>query len=113
MIYMEKFCDKDKIIDCLLKQSFVFGVYAEIQQFRDGMNMIGGFGNTAFENCQLFDAVLSNKEEKLTFASFKELYRVEFSEVGSNQRQKEEKSIYCFFLVDLSEGNVDSLSLSD
>lgn len=47
-IFGSKFSDKGSITECLIKQHFIFGVHAEIQQFRDGLNSIGmyiGYGD--------------------------------------------------------------------
>ena len=43
------------------------------------------------------------------------MYNIDFSDDGSNQRDKEEKTIYCFelFLQDLEEDLIPDLSLED
>lgn len=115
-IYTSKSSDKMKIVDCLLKQSFLFSVYAEVEQFRKGMNMVGGFGDIVFENYAVFQTVLGNNQSKLTSNIIKANYKVNFSEAGSNNKEKELETIYCFelFLQDLEEGEVDDdLHLSD
>lgn len=74
------------------------------------MNTVGNFGNVVLAN-----NILSNKQEKLTAAKFKSLYELNTSEQGSNSRQQEESTIYCFevFLKDLEEGERDGLALED
>ena len=113
-IYGATIQEKEQIMDSLLKQNYVFSVYAEIQQFFDGLNAIGKFG----ELCKkpgVFAAILGNKSEKLTSSAFKGLYKVCFSEEGSNKKAKEDQTIYCFelFLKDLEEDCIDGLQLED
>ncbi|KAK3750313.1 hypothetical protein QZH41_001773 [Actinostola sp. cb2023] len=114
-IYTSKFGDKEKILESLLNQSFLFSVYADMQQFRAGMNMIGGLGDTVFENYNVFQAVLSNNIDKLTSALLQKHYTVCFSEAGSNRKEKELETIYSFdvFQKDLEEGEMEDLHLSD
>ena len=114
-IYIAKLANKDDIVHSLLKQHFVYGVHAEYAQFIEGMNTVGNFGNVVLANKSVFDNILSNKQEKLTAAKFKSLYELNTSEQGSNSRQQEESTIYCFevFLKDLEEGERDGLALED
>lgn len=114
-IYTATLASKDEIVDSLLKQYFVYGVNAEYMQFIEGMNSIGNFGNIVQANKAVFDAILSNKCEKLTASSFMSLYELDRSEKGSNRREQEDNTIYCLelFLKDLEEGEVDSLTLED
>ncbi|KAK3735184.1 hypothetical protein QZH41_000470 [Actinostola sp. cb2023] len=114
-IYTSKFGDKEKILESLLNQSFLFSVYADMQHFRAGMNMIGGLGDTVFENYNVFQAVLSNNIDKLTSALLQKHYTVCFSEAGSNRKEKELETIYSFdvFQKDLEEGEMEDLHLSD
>lgn len=104
-IYISKFEDKEDIMDSLLKHHYVFSVHAALQQFRDGMNSIGMFGDIVMKNDNVFTAILSNSIDALDFTKFKSLYRVNFSEDGSNRKNDEEKTMYCFeiFLQDLQE----------
>ena len=41
-------------MNCLLKQAFVFSADAEIEQFWDGLNSIGKFGDVFRESPALF-----------------------------------------------------------
>ena len=79
------------------------------------MNTVGNFGNLVLANNSVFDNILSNKQDKLTAAKFKSLYELNTSEQGSNSRQEEESTIFCFegFLKDLEEGDRDGLTLED
>lgn len=114
-IYTSDISSKDEIIHCLLKQAFVFSVHAEIEQFWDGLNSIGKFGDILRESPELFAVVLGDSKVKLNSIAFKKLYNIDFSDDGSNQRDKEEKTIYCFelFLQDLQEDLIPDLSLED
>lgn len=64
---------------------------------------------------KLFGKVLSDGRAKLNANIFKQLYNIEFSNQGSNQKEKEEKTVYCFelFLQDLEEGLIQELTLED
>ena len=114
-VYTCRYSQKEEMIKCLLKQVFVFGVFAEINQFKKGMNEIGSFGDIVLSKTKVFDEILSDEVDELTLQSFKKLYKVCYSEVGSNSREREEQTMYSFelFLQDLSEGEIPGLSLSD
>lgn len=112
-------CDRSQkgdIQHCLLKQAFVFSVHAEIDQFKKGLNSIGGFGEVVMNNGKVFNVVLSkDNTDKLSFHSIKKLYRVIYSEDGSNDKEKEASTMYAFelFLQDLEDNEVEDLSLDD
>lgn len=103
------------MVDCLLRQNFVYGVHAEFSQFMEGMDTIGNFGFIVKENQSVFDAILSSKHDKLTLGAFSSLHELDRSEKGSNNRSREDSTIYCFelFLKDLEEGEADGLTLED
>ena len=117
--YPKIFCcnlsNKNEMIMSLLKQHFVYGVHAEVQQFFGGLNSIGQLGDMILRNKQLFDLILGNQHPSLTKSSFMALYQLNRSEEGSNQRSREDSTIYCFelFLQDLEEDDVAGLSLED
>lgn len=114
-IYTSTIADKDSITDCLLKQHYLYGVFAEISQFFDGMNEIGMFGDLVKANKFAFVSFLSGKQKKLTLHDFKSVYKVQNSESGSNDKAREDSTIYCFelFLQDLEEGEISELTLED
>lgn len=114
-VYTCKYNQRDEMIHCLLKQVFVFGVFAEINQFKRGMNEIGSLGDIVMSNETVFDEILSDEEDDLTLVAFKKLYKVCYSDVGSNRRESEEQIMYSFelFLQDLAEGEIPELKLSD
>ena len=114
-IYTSSVAQKDEILLALLKQAFVFSVHAEMEQFWDGMNSIGKLGDLVNSFSNLFEALLCDNATKLDLAAFRCLYKVMFPPDGSNQRNVEEKTIYCLevFLQDLDEGQVDKLCLED
>lgn len=75
-----------------------FRVHSEISQFLDGMNKVGNFYTSAIlKASEDFKTLFTpNPMKQLTFTGLKQLYNVEFSPVGSNQRRQE--AIYCFEL---------------
>lgn len=68
-IYIAKFRDKDDICKSLIKQYFLYSVYTEFQQFKNGMNTIGNFGNQVWNNRKFFEIVLSTKRDSITWIS--------------------------------------------
>ena len=114
-IYCCNLSHKSEMIESLLKQHFVYGVHAEVSQFFNGLNSIGQLGDMILQNKQLFDLILGNQNPPLTKSSFMALYKLNRSEEGSNERSKEDSTVYCFelFLQDLEEGDVPGLSLED
>jgi len=115
-VYTSNQSMKGEIEHSLLKQSLVFSFHAEIEQFKQGLNSIGQFGDTVMSNDKVFKVVLSkDSNEKLSFLSMKKMIQVNYSLSGSNDKGGEDKTMYCFdtFLQDLEEGEVDDLSLRD
>ena len=114
-VYTCKLADKEQMVLQLLKQQFVYGVHAEIAQFTKGLNRIGNLGQVVFESQELFNIVLGNQHPRLTKASFMSMYELHRSEKGSNKREREDSTIYCFelFLQDLEEGEISGLALED
>ena len=114
-VYIRKLSDRHEMVESLLKQWFVYGVHAEVSQFFQGLNSIGNLGDMIMGNKVLFDAILGNHHPRLTKAKFMSLYELNRLEEGSNKRDRENSTIYCFeiFLQDLEEGEVTGLSLED
>ncbi|XP_028409263.1 G2/M phase-specific E3 ubiquitin-protein ligase-like [Dendronephthya gigantea] len=114
-IYSCNLSHKNEMIESLLKQHFVYGVNAEVLQFFYGLNSIGQLGDMILQNRGLFDLILGNQHPVLTKSTFMALYELNRSEEGSNERSKEDTTIYCFkvFLQDLEEGDVHRISLED
>lgn len=104
-IYRCNLSNESEMIESLLKQHFVDGVHAGVSQFFNGLNSIGQLGDIILQNMykQLFDLILGNPHPSLTKSSLMTLYKINRSEEGSNQRSKEDSTIYCFeiFLQDL------------
>lgn len=98
----------------LLKNEIYFRVHSEISQFLDGMNKVGNFYTSAIlKASEDFKTLFTpNPMKQLTFTGLKQLYNVEFSPVGSNQRRQE--AIYCFelFCSDCEAGILE-VSLND
>lgn len=74
-----------------------FRVHSEISQFIDGLNRVGNFHTSAIlRAAKEFKTLFTpNPVNQLTFSGLKQLYKIEFSPVGSNHRQQDE-AIYCF-----------------
>lgn len=73
-IYTAKLAQKKEVVDCLLRQNFVYGVHAAFSQFMEGMDTIGFIVK---ENQSVFDAILSSKHDKLTLGAFSSLYELD------------------------------------
>lgn len=74
-----------------------FRVHSEISQFIDGLNRVGNFHTSAIlRAAKEFKTLFTpNPVNQLTFSGLRQLYKIEFSPVGSNHRQQDE-AIYCF-----------------
>jgi len=66
-------------------------------------------------NPGIFKIVLGAGNQKLSAQSFKKLYSIMYSDKGSNDRDKEDKTIYCLdlHLQDLEEEEVNGVTLED
>ena len=108
-VYMTKYGDKSDIINALLRQYFKFSVLAEMQQFKDGMNSIGNFGDIIWSKPNLFEVVLGNRQADLKWNDFKDMFIISYSEVGSNKKNGEDETMYGWelFLQDISEKEVE------
>ena len=88
-------------------------MHAEIQQYLK-VNAVGNLGDLTKGNSDMFHALLAVKVCPSTFTEFKCLYKINFSEHGSNQKIQEDHVVYCFetFLQDIFEGTIKDLSLT-
>ena len=96
VIYLSKLKDKDDIITGLLRQYFIFRVHAEIEQFFSGLNHAAGVGSLVKSQPQIFASYLSAKVDPLNLSHFKKLCNVSWSLEGSNAKNKEDSTIYCW-----------------
>ena len=66
-------------------------------------------------NPGIFKIVLGAGNPKLSAQSFKKLYSIMYSDKGSNDRDKEDKTIYCLelYLQDIEEEEVNGVTLED
>ena len=113
-IYLSKLSNKDDILKCLLRQYFVFRVYAEVDQFFCGLNHIAGIGAMVKKHPSLFLTFLSAKVESIKLCQFKMLCNFSWSPEGSNARTREDSTVYCWeiFLQDAEENQSD-ITLQD
>lgn len=75
-----------------------FRVHSEISQFIDGLNRVGNFHTSAIlRAAKEFKTLFTpNPVNHLTFSGLRQMYKIEFSPVGSNHLQQEDQAIYCF-----------------
>lgn len=113
-IYLSQLSNKDDILKCLLRQYFVFRVYAEVDQFFCGLNHIAGIGAVVKKHPSLFTAFLSAKVEPINLCTLKMLCNFSWSPEGSNGRTREDSTVYCWelFLQDAEE-NQSCITLQD
>ena len=71
---------------------------AEIEQFKEGLNDVGGTWNKVHFYPKEFQPLFTELPVALTRDTFKSLYIIEWSPEGSNRRHKEDETIYCFEL---------------
>lgn len=66
-------------------------------------------------NPGIFKIVLGAGNQKLSAQSFKKVYSIVYSGKGSNDKDKEDKKIYCLdlYLQDLEEEEVNGVTLED
>jgi hypothetical protein len=79
------------------------------------MNSIGKLGDEVMGKPQIFNALLANMNEKLNHQRFRKLCHISYSESVSNDREKEETTVYSFelFLKDLDDSELPDLTLED
>ena len=85
-IYPANIDDVDCMLQSLLKKYYVYSVFAEIKQFLEGMNCIGGFGDKVLDNPHSLQQFLCHTPSKLTSHKFRSLYTLQYSEESTNDR---------------------------
>lgn len=75
-------------------------------QFTNGINEAGGLWETIKQYPRKFEVLFTFTPCQITCAQLKELVQILWSEVGSNKRNNEDATIYCWelFLKNV-EGN--------
>lgn len=77
-----------------------------IAQFKDGMNSCGNLWQIVEKNWKVFLPLFTNKQKELTRDEFRALFTICWSEEGSNLREKEEDTIFCWeLLLNSIQGN--------
>ena len=69
-IYIANLEGKESIMDCLLTQTFVYSVHAEIQQYFKGMNPVGNLGDLTKGNSDKFSGSSWSKSVSFTVYRF-------------------------------------------
>ncbi|XP_033759569.1 G2/M phase-specific E3 ubiquitin-protein ligase-like [Pecten maximus] len=93
---------------CLLH----FRVQSEFVQFRNGLNKVGRLLDAVQLAPKSFLQLFTQTSKALRFRDIRELYKVNWSPDGSNNKRQEEQALYCLeaFLAD-SEGGSTGISL--
>lgn len=80
-----------------------------ILQFTDGMNAFGKLWDLVRKNWIAFLPLFTNMQEPMSKAAFKALFSYNYSRRGSNHREAEEDTIYCWEMVlNMIEGTLYS-----
>ena len=80
-----------------------------------GMNDVSGFWDRiVLKHSKVFQELFCSKSEPLCKTSFEALVTVHYSEVGSNQRHKEDETVYAWelFLLDIEGMYCDEMVFS-
>ncbi|XP_038560059.1 G2/M phase-specific E3 ubiquitin-protein ligase-like [Micropterus salmoides] len=85
-----------------------------ILQFTDGMNAFGKLWDLVRKNWIAFLPLFTNMQEPMSKAAFKALFSYNYSRRGSNHREAEEDTIYCWEMVlNMIEDKVTDLKFED
>ena len=80
-----------------------------INQFTDGVNAFGELWDIVKANWIAFLPLFTNMQEPLSKEAFKAIFVYSFSSRGSNHREAEEDTIYCWEMVlNMIEGTLYS-----
>lgn len=109
-IYTVKLDDKPSIINIMLKNFLLYRVTPQINQFTQGIQDVRGLWNTIKRHPKQFEILFTSTVSPISCDLLKELTEIEWSEQGSNHKNKEDETIYCWevFLKDVQDGNVNS-----
>ncbi|XP_070550508.1 G2/M phase-specific E3 ubiquitin-protein ligase-like [Ptychodera flava] len=95
-IYSSDYNDRHIIINSLLKQLILYRAKIGMDQFCSGMNAVGKLFDIVKENHTPFTTLFTSHDIVMTRHHFKSLYKIEWSVEGSNNREKEEETVYAF-----------------
>ncbi|KAK3725848.1 hypothetical protein QZH41_020584 [Actinostola sp. cb2023] len=108
-IYTAKKEHSKMIKQALLKQYLFYRISSEIQQFENGLNDVGGLWNLIQLNAEEFYSLFTFVPTEMSRSAFKSLCKIDWSPVGSNKRQREDATIYCWelFLKQIEDGQLN------
>ncbi|XDV31700.1 hypothetical protein PO909_002663 [Leuciscus waleckii] len=97
-VYSATLDDIRRIYGQMIKHHIYFRTADMINQFKDGMNSCGNLWKIVEKSWKVFLPVFTNQQRGLTREDFRSLFTVCWSEAGSNLREKEEDTIFCWEL---------------
>ncbi|XP_041844552.1 G2/M phase-specific E3 ubiquitin-protein ligase-like [Melanotaenia boesemani] len=106
--------DVPKIYAYVVKHYIFLRTAKMINQFTDGMNAFGKLWDLVRSNWIAFLPLFTNMQEPLSKAAFKAIFTFSYSRRGSNHREAEEDTIYCWEMVlNMIEDKVTNLRFED
>ncbi|XP_051983766.1 G2/M phase-specific E3 ubiquitin-protein ligase-like isoform X1 [Xyrauchen texanus] len=91
--------DMRRIYGQVIKHYIYFRTADMIAQFKDGMNSCGNLWQIVEKNWKVFLPLFTNEQKELTRDDFRALFTICWSEEGSNLREMEEDTIFCWELL--------------
>nr|XP_055028865.1 G2/M phase-specific E3 ubiquitin-protein ligase-like [Misgurnus anguillicaudatus] len=98
-IYSAKPKDMRRIYGQVIKHYMYLRTADMINQFKDGMNSCGNLWKVVERNWKAFLPVFTNQQKPLSREDFRALFTISWSEEGSNLKDKEEDTIFCWELL--------------
>ncbi|XP_073712730.1 G2/M phase-specific E3 ubiquitin-protein ligase-like [Misgurnus anguillicaudatus] len=98
-IYSAKPKDMRRIYGQVIKHYMNLRTADMINQFKDGMNSCGNLWKVVERNWKVFLPVFTNQQKPLSREDFRALFTISWSEEGSNLKDKEEDTIFCWELL--------------
>ncbi|XP_060921705.1 uncharacterized protein LOC132995645 [Labrus mixtus] len=91
--------DIPKIYAYVVKHYIFLRTARMVHQFTEGMNTFGKLWDLVKGNWIAFLPLFTNMQEPLSKAAFKAIFTYSYSSRGTNRREEEEDTIYCWELV--------------
>ncbi|XP_076142999.1 G2/M phase-specific E3 ubiquitin-protein ligase-like [Alosa pseudoharengus] len=108
-IFTAKIKDIPRIFEQVVKYYIYFRTASVIHQFIEGMNICGNLWSQVERNWVAFLPIFTNTSGEMSLSSFKGLYKMSWSPQGSNQRRREEETMFGWemFLIAIQEKATD------
>ncbi|XP_071821218.1 uncharacterized protein [Apostichopus japonicus] len=94
-IYSLSIESKEDTIKALVKQHVFYRCKAEVEEFQEGMDSVGGFWQMIAEEPMPFKPLLTSTAKELTFTSLKKLFKVNWSDDIVKEDQ-EGDTVFCW-----------------